>query len=431
MTYKDAVHYLDSFYSYEKNPARKRQFFNLEKIKILTDLFGNPQNDYPSVHVTGTKGKGSVCSILSHILKENGFKVGLYTSPHLKDVRERMKINNKDIDKKELALLVEELKKKVEKIGPPFKPSFFETYTVLAFNYFKREKIDIGIFEVGMGGRLDATNVLRPLACAVTSISYDHTKELGEELSSIAREKAGIIKKGAISVSAPQEKTVLDILKDKCKGLGSRLIVVGRDIKFKSVSYSDKKEVFDIKSPSRIYKNLEMRLLGEHQLINCAVALGLVEALNSKGFEISESSVHKGVLKTEWPGRCEIVEKRPTVILDSAHNRASALALKKTIRRNFNYTKLILILSISFNKDIKGICDELVPLARKIIITKAEKRRSAEPEYIKKFIKDKPVILSPDIRRAYDISKKIAAVDDIILATGSVYLAGEFKKIYE
>ncbi|MCK4463681.1 MAG: bifunctional folylpolyglutamate synthase/dihydrofolate synthase, partial [Candidatus Omnitrophica bacterium] len=186
----------------------------MDRIKTLANLFGNPQNYYPAIHITGTKGKGSAASILSHILTESGFNVGLYTSPHIISLRERLKINNRDIEKKELANLVSELKTKIKKLGPSFKPSFFEIYTLLAFNYFKRKRVDFGIFEVGMGGRFDATNVIQPIVSGITSISYDHTEELGKQLTNIAREKAGIIKEGVDCISAPQQKQVLKVIKD-------------------------------------------------------------------------------------------------------------------------------------------------------------------------------------------------------------------------
>ena len=369
-------------------------------------------------------------------------------------MRERLKINNKDIEKKELASLVDELRenfpaytrlytthvrdpvhelqkvghRRGKRLGPAFKPSFFEIYTLLAFNYFKRKRVDFGIFEAGMGGRFDATNVIQPIVSGITSISYDHTEELGRRLVDIAREKTGIIKKGIECVSAPQNKDVSKIIKHKCGLSGSKLFIVGKDITYRSLSHSKKRETFDIKGVLGRYKNLKLPLLGEHQLINCAVSIGIAEILILKGYNIPKPLLFKGVAKTKWPGRCEVIGEKPTVILDSAHNRASARAIKAVIRRNFNYNKLILILGISYNKDIKGISNELSPLADKIILTKADNPRAAKPEYIKKFLKARGVIVSPDIRQAYNISKDLAGVSDIILVTGSIYLVGEFKK---
>ena len=431
MTYRNAIRYLNSFYDYEKHPSSKIGFFNLDRIKTLTNLLRNPQNDYPAIHITGTKGKGSVASILSHILAESGFDVGLYTSPHIIGLRERLKINNLDIEKKELADLVSELKVRIKKLGPSFRPSFFEIYTLLAFNYFKRKRVDFGIFEVGMGGRFDATNVIQPLVSGITSISYDHTEELGKQLTNIAREKAGIIKKGVDCISAPQPKGALKVIKDKCKGLDSRLFVVGKDITYRSLSYSKKRETFDIKGILDKYEGLRLTLLGEHQLINCAVSIGIAEILILKGYDIPKSLLFKGIAKTKWPGRCELISEKPVVILDSAHNRASASAIEAVIRRNFNYNKLILILGIAYDKDIKGILNELSPLADKIILTRADSLRAAKPEYIKKFLKNRDVIVSPDIRQAYNISKDLAGVSDIILVTGSIYLVGAFKRLTE
>ena len=341
MTYKDAVSYLNSFYDYEKNPSTKKiHFFNLDRIKTMANLFGNPQNSYPTLHITGTKGKGSVASIVSCILKEAGFNVGLYISPHLVSLRERLKVDNKDIERREFASLVNELKTNLKKLGSNFKPSFFEIYTLLAFNYFKKKKIDFGIFEVGMGGRLDATNIIEPIACGITSISYDHTKELGKDLIDITHEKIGIIKKGIQCVSAPQKKEILKIIKDRCKQLNSRLFVVGKDITYQSILHSKKSEVFKINGLLGVYKNLKLSLLGEHQLINCAVSVGIVEALIWRGYKISNTAIYKGIANTKWPGRCEIVRRNPIIILDSAHNRSSANALKKTIKEIFHMVNL-------------------------------------------------------------------------------------------
>ncbi|NQT23680.1 MAG: bifunctional folylpolyglutamate synthase/dihydrofolate synthase [Candidatus Omnitrophica bacterium] len=428
MTYNEAIAYLDSFFNYEKNPVSKQRFFNLRRITMLADLFGNPQKDYPSVHIAGTKGKGSVSRILSGILEEAGFKTGLYTSPHILDLRERIKLNGKDISKNDLVSLCGQLKNKLKKIAPTFRPSFFEIYTILAFEYFKGKNVDFAIFETGMGGRLDATNILKPLACAITSISYDHTRELGRSLRKIAGEKAGIIKQGTPCVSAVQKKEVLKVIRDRCKRLSSGLFVVGKDLLYRSTSYSDKKETFTVKGSLGKYENLNLPLLGEHQLVNASVAVGISEILISKGYKIPKDAVRRGINNVEWPCRCEILKRRPYVILDGAHNPSSARALKQTIKRNFYYEKLILILGVSRDKDIKGICGELAPLADEIVLTKADIDRSQNPEYLKRYLGNRKATVARSITEAYEISKDLGGVNDIILVTGSMYLLGQFKR---
>lgn len=427
MTYKDAVRYIDSFFNYEKNPLFTKRYFKLDRIKALVSILGNPERHYPTIHIAGTKGKGSVASIISHVLKNAGYKVGLYTSPHLKCICERMKINNKDISKKEFAESVLEVKDKIEHVRFSLAPSFFDILTLIAFNYFKKSSVDFGVFEVGLGGRLDSTNIIEPVAAAIASVSYDHTRELGNRLSDIAMEKAGIIKNRVVCVSAPQRKEVLKIIKNKCIQQRSKLILAGKDITYKSKAHTEEKEVFDINGILNTYKDLEMGLLGEHQLINCAVAIGVIETLISKGYKIPKDSIYKGIKKIKWPARLEIVKKKPMVILDCAHNKASAEMLKKAIKRNFRYNKLILILGISKDKDIKGIVNRLAPLADKIILTKADNLRAAEPVYINRFFRRKDVFVRDNIRKAYDLAGELACKNDMILITGSVYLVGDFK----
>lgn len=430
MTYQETIQYLESFYNYERMTSPDLNFFNLERIENLVRVFGIPQTNYATIHITGTKGKGSVSHILSHILSEEGYRVGLYTSPHISDLRERIKINNHNIEKYELVTLVKELKAEMRDVKKSLKPSFFEIITLLAFNYFSLKKVDFAIFEVGMGGRLDATNVLMPLACGITSISYDHTRELGGNLIDIAKEKSEIIKPGAECISAPQDKDVMKVIGDKCIREGIRLYVVGRDITYRSNSYSDKEEIFDVKGLVHEYKNLKLPVLGEHQLANCTLAIGLAEILMSANYHVSEHSVYNGIKKASVPARCEVINRDPLVILDTAHNKASAHALKNTVMRNFKTKKIILILALSKDKDIKGICDELSPIAHKIVLTKADTKRAMRPDHIKEFFKYKDVVISKNIKEAYKISKDVSNAGDVIVITGSFFLAGKARKLF-
>jgi len=428
MTYNQAISYLNSFVDYEKKPVLRKLTFSLSRIGVLIELFNNPQHQYPGIHIAGTKGKGSVSAILSGILREAGFKTGLYTSPHISSIRERIKINGRNISKDDFIRLCSRIKDILSKSGLGIQPSFFEIYTLIAFEYFKRKKVDIAVFETGMGGRLDATNVIKPIVTAITSIGSDHTKELGFSLERIAGEKAGIIKKDVPCILARQKDEVKKVVKDKCRKMNCEVFVIGKDLSYKSLVYSDRKEMFTVKGLLGKYGNLTLPLLGEHQLENCSVSIGIAEILIKKGYKISKRAIQKGVARVKWPGRCEIIKRRPYLILDSAHNSSSARALKKTIKRNFDYKNVILILGILRDKDIKGICNELTSLAGKIILTKINSPRTQTPEYIKKFIKRKNVTITQNIREAYKISKDLAGTDDIILVTGSIYLIGEFKR---
>ncbi|MEW6170270.1 MAG: folylpolyglutamate synthase/dihydrofolate synthase family protein [Candidatus Omnitrophota bacterium] len=431
MTYPETIKYLESFINYEKIPTWSyKESLKLERIKDFLSGINNPQKYLRCIHVAGSKGKGSTCAFIAYILKEHGFRVGLYTSPHLSDFRERIRILNSQlktpdsklefegmISKKELSNLVTKLKPIIEKYnkhsiyGPL---SFFEVYTSLAFMYFKEKKVDFTVLETGLGGRLDATNVVNPLVCAITPLSYEHTQKLGKTLREIAIEKAGIIKaqnlkrktQNLIVITAPQEKEAMQVIRNRCKEMDA--------------------ELHEIKK----YKNLSINLLGNHQIINASVAMLAVEALRKYGFKIKKEAIKNGLIKTIWPGRCEVISKKPWVILDGAQNVASARVLKKTIKDNFSYERLILIIGVSKDKDIKGICNELDDLADIIIITQANNPRATESKEIAKYFKNKPIFTTRNVREARTKMMSLVTKPDLVLVTGSLFVVGEFREIY-
>ena len=428
MNYKEALEYLDSFVNYERIGYKSRRLFNLERMRALAQVFGNPQDIYPSIHIAGTKGKGSTASFISGILREANIKVGLYTSPHLTDPRERIRINNEMISEDDFAHHAGEIKKMLEGSKLAFRPTYFEIFTILAFNYFKTQKIDFGVIEVGLGGRLDATNIVKPLVSVMTPVSYDHTNILGNSLKKIAGEKTGIIKKGCIVISAPQEESVLKAILKKCKSAGARLTLVGKDIVFREKQCNSRKETFDIRLVQGKYENCTIHLLGRHQIVNATTAVGVAEALKKKGVKISRINIKNGLEKTQNPGRCEIISRKPYIVLDGAQNRASAKALADTVKRNFEFEHLILILGISKGKDVKGIAGELAPLAKAIILTKANIERAEDPHLIKKFITGENVTLTDSVKEALGKAKKEASGKDLILVTGSFFVTGEIKE---
>src|SRR4030042_6640991 len=324
----------------------------------MAQLFGTPHESFPSIHITGTKGKGSIASFISNILREAGFTVGLYTSPHLLSPRERIRINNEMISESDFAFYAGEIKRKLESENLNFSPTFFEIYTMLAFNYFKAKKIDYGVIEVGLGGRLDATNIINPLVSVISPISYDHTQTLGDTLEKIAVEKCGIVKKDCVCLSAPQERDVLEVIRERCGSLGVELVLLGKDIRFKELCHDAEKEIFDIQGLHARYEHCVSRLIGHHQILNAACAVGTAESLKKMGLGISEENIKRGIEKQENPGRGEIIAKRPYIVLDGAQNIASAGALESTIKRNFKYERLVLVLGISKDKDIKGVCEK-------------------------------------------------------------------------
>ncbi len=461
MSYLEVIKYLESFVNYEKKTdCLYTESLKLERIEGFLKIIGNPQESFKSVHVAGTKGKGSVCAFCAYILREAGYKVGLFTSPHLLDVRERIRILHPQpldslpccedfegmIPKKDLANLVGRLKPKIDKYcsisqyGPL---SFFEIYTILAFEYFKEQKVDFAVLETGMGGRLDATNVVKPIICGITSISYDHTNNLGNSLTEIAMEKAGIIKASqlpgfpapkSIVISAPQEEEAIKVLRDKCVQENAELYEIGRDIKFNLVSSSLDHQEFNIRGNLGRFNNLRIKFLGPHQLINATLATSLISAMFIRGrgnFKIS--AFKKGLQNTSWPARFEIVSRNPLIILDGAHNVASAGVLVETLKQNFPEKKVILVLGISRDKDVKGITRALFPIAQRVILTCADNPRVARPMDIlsagKEFLKDKNAAITRSVLEALKIVHSCAANDSLVLVTGSLFVVGEARGI--
>ncbi|PIU41920.1 MAG: bifunctional folylpolyglutamate synthase/dihydrofolate synthase [Candidatus Omnitrophica bacterium CG07_land_8_20_14_0_80_42_15] len=428
MNYSEAIKYLDSFINYEKLPSYDyRASFKLDRMRFLAGLLGNPHENIKAVHITGTKGKGSTSAIISSILKETGFKTGLYTSPHLISFCERIKINGEDIKEEEVAELAGIVKLAVERQNK-YKFSFFEIYTAMAFLYFKMKKCDMAVLEVGLGGRLDGTNIIeKPLVAAITPISLEHTHQLGPTIKDIAVEKAAIIKKDCVCISAPQLPEAGEVIRSECSLKGVKLYEVGRDISYESVSTEKNSEIFTVCGIFKKYAHLESKLLGEHQLINAATAIGIAEALRFHDIIIDSVRIKEGIKKARWPGRLEIMSENPYIILDGAQNGASARALKNAIKRTFKFNKLILILGISNDKDVAGICRELSEISDYVILTKANTPRAEDPTSIKRYI-NKDSQLTGSVTEAVAFGRKIAKKDGLVLITGSLFVVGEARK---
>jgi len=454
MTYREATSYLESFVNYEKIPSwAYRESLKLRRLKDFLAAIGNPQNDLKCIHIAGTKGKGSTCAFIAYILREAGFKTGLYTSPHLQDFRERIRILPKDkeecgtdfagvISRKDLTALVKKIKPAVErrKRNSPYgQLSFFEVYTALAFVYFKEKDVDFAVLETGMGGRLDATNAAWPLVCGFSPISYEHTQNLGSTLRAIAAEKAGIIKPDQLrragfqplAVSALQNKEVMGVIRQRCVKTGVKLYEVGRDIKFQKT-----KEGFKLRGIFGRYKDLQARLLGAHQIINAATALGVIEALRFHNITIREEAVRRGFKNACWPGRFEIIARKPLIILDGAQNIASAKALRSTVKEYFPHRPLCLVLGISQDKDIKGICAQLIPLSSRIILTQADNPRAASVDFLWEVIfKNHPDMGVPihktrGVKEVLALLKHSCLSKELILVCGSLFVVGEFRSLW-
>ncbi len=428
MNYPEAIGYLNSFINYEKIGYKERRVFNLDRMRRLAARFGDPHLKLRCAQVSGTKGKGSTSGFLASILAEAGYKTGLYTSPHLNFFEERFRINGNVITGKDLTDEAARVRKVLEKAPLSFNPTFFEISTLLAFNYFVRSGVDFAVIETGMGGRLDATNIAESDISIITPISFDHTEILGAELSGIAREKCGIIKKGKPCVSAPQKKEVMDIIKNTCVSQECALSIVGEDITFTEKIHDEKSEIFDVKTPLAEYRTCRINLAGKHQIINACSAIAAAEILSEKGLKISEDHLRSGIEKSENPGRFEIVSRKPIIVIDGAQNRESAAALRKTFERNFKGKKPIVVIGVSKGKDIIGIVEELASMAKKIIFTKCSMERAEDPLKLKKAAPVKDAITCGTVKDAMDKARKLSGPEGAIVVTGSFFVIKELER---
>ncbi|AGB41917.1 folylpolyglutamate synthase/dihydrofolate synthase [Halobacteroides halobius DSM 5150] len=420
-----AIEYLESLNKFGIKPG-------LERMELLLDYLGNPEEKLNIIHVGGTNGKGSTAAILTSIYKEAGYKVGTYNSPHLIEFNERIRINDENISDQDLKKLVNKLKIAIKKVNYKLEhPTFFEVITALAISYFADQKVDLAILEVGMGGRLDATNVVDTLISIITNVSLDHTDYLGNTISEIAVEKAGIIKPDQFVITATQNKEVLSCLKQVCSEKEARLVNVYNKFSWKKYQVRLLKQVFDIRGEQEVYNKLQLPLLGNHQIVNAATALSAIEILNDQ-FPVTKVEIKQGISKVNWPGRLEVTSTQPTIILDGAHNYAAAKKLKEAIR-NLEYDNLFLVVSILADKDVKGIISQLAPSARQVIIAENINERVEEVTNIKEEViqYNSNVKLEEELVKAIDYTKQVAEVNDLIVISGSLYTVAEAKDILE
>jgi dihydrofolate synthase/folylpolyglutamate synthase len=428
--YNHALDYLYSFVDYSLKHASELATadFNLDRMFALMRELRDPQTGYSIVHVAGTKGKGSTSALCASVLTAAGYKTGLYTSPHLLDYCERIQVDGASILHAELAALVDDIKPAVSSI--PYLTTF-EITTALAFLYFSRQQVDAAVIEVGLGGRLDATNVVNPLVSVITSISYDHMLVLGDTLEKIAFEKAGIIKPGVPVVSAPQAREALDVLERVCRARGSPLTLVGREVAFEPLSHSLDGQSFSIGEAGAPYNEMWLPLLGRHQARNAATAF---VALRRSALDVSDEAIRQGFASVRWPARFEIVRRDPPVIFDSAHNQDSFANLRETIDLTFPELPVILILGASEDKNLPGMLAELRPKIRLLLITRADHPRALHPSQISELADQldiphetvAPVAAALD--RALELSRKDGS---IVLSAGSMFVTAEVIKAWQ
>jgi len=424
MDHKDYQHSLDYLYSLEKFGM----IFGLEKVKAILEAIGNPHHEIQTIHIGGTNGKGSTAAMMASVLQQEGYHVGLYTSPHLIRFTERIKVDGKEIDQEEVAELTEWIRQRIEASGvtPPF--TFFDFTTAMAILYFKQKRVDLAILEVGLGGRLDSTNVVDPLLSIITNVSKDHEEVLGRTLQKIAYEKAGIIKQGRPLVTATSQPSILRIFSRICKEKGSPFYRVGKEFSYIPCEGGH----FHYQGLHRKFWDLTVNLHGSHQILNAVTALGALEVLDELGYLVSNEAMITGLTKVEWPGRLEMVCSSPRVFLDGAHNPAGAHVLKESLQKEFKYNRLILIIGIMKDKNYKSILQTLAPIADHLILTQPNNPRAASPVLLQKSLErngEKAEIVE-GVQRAIDRGLSMASSEDLLCITGSLYTVGEARAYF-
>ncbi|MDY6834722.1 MAG: folylpolyglutamate synthase/dihydrofolate synthase family protein [Chloroflexota bacterium] len=426
--YEEALEYILSFADYER-ASRSAVVFDTHRVTELLGRVGDPHKTAEPIHIAGTKGKGSTSAMVASVLTAAGYKTGLYTSPHLLTMRERIRIDGNMITEDEIADLVAQLKPEIEAVnrdGTWGELTTFEILTTLAFMYFHNQAVDCQVLEVGLGGRLDATNVTDSKVCAITSISYDHTETLGETLTQIATEKAGIIKPGAVVISAPQFPEASTVIEDICIQRKALLRQVGKDITWEKDILGPSEQSFLVHGLNTEYR-LSIPLLGEHQLENATVAVGILEALVEKELRISPQSIATGLKQVKWEGRLQVLRTNPLFIIDGAHNTHSAQRLTEAISEYFEFERAIFIVGTSRDKDSAGIVEVLASFADVIISTQSRHPRATTSDSLATAFK--AYATSPyyadTTKDAIGLALSMAGPRDLICATGSLFIVAE------
>ena len=425
-SYNSALDYLYSFvdYSLKHSSELAKADFNLGRMRALMAELRNPQDQYPIVHIAGTKGKGSVSALIASGLAAAGYSVGLYTSPHLLDYCERIQINGQPVSHAGLVELAEKIKPAVA--GIP-KLTTFEITTALAFMYFAAQHVDAAVIEVGLGGRLDATNVVAPNVSVITSLSYDHMAVLGNTLTQIAGEKAGIIKPGVPVVSAPQKEEALDVLVRVAAARKAPFTLVGHDVTFEGLNHSLDGQSLSVETVSNTY-TFTIPLLGSHQVQNAAVAAAALWTLRSQRIAISDEAIERGLASVRWPARFEVVRREPPVIFDCAHNQDSFARLRQALDDYFPSRQVYLIFGASEDKNIPGMFTEIQPKVRQMLVTKSFHPRALEPGKIQDLAVQAgiPSVIMPSVKQAFARALEMSEKDgSIVLSAGSMFVTAE------
>lgn len=437
-TYQQATNYLLRATDYERmtSPRYNVSTFSLARMRRLVSKLGSPHRQIKTVHLAGTKGKGSTAAMLAAMLQNCGLKVGVYSSPHLTELRERITINGTMVSEAEMTRLLNKVAA-ASKIFKTTPPTFFEVMTAVAFLHFANREVDIALMETGLGGRLDATNVIRPLVAGITSISKDHTRQLGNTLAKIAEEKAGIMKSNVPVISSPQEPEVVRVLKRCATSAKAPLRITGEQIefscRFENTAPLGPHNRVCVNTEFDKYEHLPVPLMGDHQAINCVLAFALLDVLRQSGFNIDMTKAIAGLEQTKLPGRMEMVHNDPRIMVDGAHNAASIAALMRGIGQSVPYDSMVVIFGTGMDKDIEGMLQQLTYGADKIIFTRSTKNpRASDPATLAASYEEssgKMAQTAPNLEEALRIAGSAVTREDLICVTGSFYLVGEAKKL--
>ncbi|HCW53603.1 MAG TPA: bifunctional folylpolyglutamate synthase/dihydrofolate synthase [Clostridium sp.] len=427
MTYEEAMKYISSIGRFGSNYGLKRTF-------RLLELLGNPDKKLKLIHVAGTNGKGSTTAMITKVLRGMGYKVGMYTSPYIEEFEERIQINGENIPKEKLVSLLVEVKEAVEKVIKEEydHPTQFEILTALMFLYFYRENVDYGVVEVGLGGTLDSTNVLTPIVSVITSISYDHMNILGDTIEEIAEQKAGIIKEGVPVVVYPAEKNVQEVIVKKAEEMNSRIRLVQKNsVKLLDINRDDIYQEVQVSTMKNDYK-VKLPLLGAHQMLNLAVVLNTIEVIfEGQNEKLNVELVEKSLEDVEWKGRLEVLNKKPLIVMDGAHNIDGIKSLTYNVDKYFKYKNMILLLGILADKQVDEMIKEIVPYAEKVYaLTPHSDRAQLSQDLKDKIVKyNKNVIAIENYEEAVSKAISEADEDDLILISGSLYMIGDMRKV--
>ncbi len=422
--YQEALDYLYRYvdFSLSHQDDLSIEDFTLESMSSLVKALGNPDQAYPTIHVAGTKGKGSVCALCANALQAQGYKVGMYTSPHLKNFEERIQVDGVSITPGELVALVDEVKPYVEAI--PNLTTFHIT-TALAFWYFARKNVDIAVIEVGLGGRLDSTNVITPIVSVITALYLEHTHILGDTIEEIAAEKAGIIKPDVPVVVAPQVDSAREVIHQIALKNRAQLTQLGVDYHYRQGDSTLDGQTFSVWNNGDLHKELYIGLLGPHQVDNAAVAYVTLQIVRDLGFEIGEEAIAVGFARTEWPGRFEILRREPPVVVDCAHTPGAMTKLQETLSEYFPERPIWLVFGVSDDKDVEGMLLELKLGVRKVYCARSTHPRALEPAVVaeKARVLGVPVEVIESVGDALGTAMREAEDEAVVLVTGSIFVA--------